>query len=164
LATIKAANPQALFIGTEEVEMGLIAKQARALGITAKIIAGQGADTNQYFNTAGASVAEGTLFDTTYISNDATPEAKAFSEAYQTKFGQVADSHVAKGYDGGMMLLQAIDKAYPNLDGDHIAQALREQTYHGLTGDFKFDNTGEGLFQVKIGVIKNGKPVPYQAQ
>ena len=160
LTSIKAANPQVLFIGTEEVEMGLIAKQARALGLKSQFIAGQGADTNIYLNTAGASVANGTIFDTTYVSNDATPESKAFAAAYKAKFGQVADSHVAKGYDGAEMLMQAINNAYPNVDGPHIAAALHKLSYQGLTGDFKYNDNGEGLFKTTMGTIKGGKPVP----
>lgn len=160
LTKIKAANPQALFIGTEEIEMGLIAKQARALGIKAKIIAGQGADTQIYLNTAGASVANGTIFDTTYVSNDATSQSQAFAAAYQKQFGKVADSHVAKGYDGATMLVEALKNAYPKLDGPHIATALHNLSYSGLTGNFKFNSAGEGLFKTTMGTIKNGKPVP----
>ena len=162
LATIKAANPQAVFIGTEEVEMGLIAKQARALGINAKFIAGQGADTSMYLSTAGSQVANGTIFDTTYISNSATSQSRAFAVAYKKMFKIVADSHVAKGYDGAEMLLQAIKNAYPHIDGSHIANALHHLKYHGLTGYFHYNSVGEGLFTVKIGIIKNGQPVAYK--
>ncbi|UOF91142.1 ABC transporter substrate-binding protein [Fodinisporobacter ferrooxydans] len=162
LTTIKEAHPQVLFIGTEEIEMGLIAKQARALGITARIVGGQPAATPIYVNTAGKAVAEGTIFATTYISNDANAETKAFAAAYKKKFGQVADSHVAKAYDGAKMLLEAIDKAYPNIDGTHIRDELLKLNYHGLTGDFKFNDQGEGMFTAQIGTYKNGQPEPLQ--
>ncbi|UOF91174.1 ABC transporter substrate-binding protein [Fodinisporobacter ferrooxydans] len=162
LTTIKAANPQVLFIGTEEIQMGLIAKQARALGINAKIVAGAGAATQIYVNTAGKSVADGTIFSTTYVTNDANAETKAFAAAYKKKFGQVADSHVAKAYDGAKMLLEAIDKAYPNIDGTHIRDELLKLNYHGLTGDFKFNAQGEGLDKTQMGSIKNGQPEPLQ--
>lgn len=159
LTTIKQANPQALFIGTEEVEMGLIAKQARSLGIKATFIAGQGADTSLYINTAGQNVADGTVFDTTYVSNSATPQAAAFAKLYQSKYGKAPDSHVAKAYDGAEMLIQAMENAYPHLDGQHIAQALHNLSYSGLTGDFKYNSAGEGLFKTTMGTIKNGQPV-----
>jgi branched-chain amino acid transport system substrate-binding protein len=158
LTNIKSANPQVLFIGTEEIEMGLIAKQAKALGINAQLMAGPGMGTQLYINTAGKEAADGSIYTSTYISNDATDETKAFAAAYQKKFGQVADGHVAKAYDGAKMLVAALDKAYPNLDGTHIRDAIRELNYHGLTGDFKFKENGEGLDKSQMGTIKNGKP------
>ena len=38
LTEIRATNPKALFIGAEEIQSGLIAKQARSLGITATFV------------------------------------------------------------------------------------------------------------------------------
>ncbi|WP_027415426.1 ABC transporter substrate-binding protein [Aneurinibacillus terranovensis] len=157
LTSIKVTNPEAIFIGTEEIEMGLIAKQARALGITAQLVGGNSMPTQLFIDTAGKDVAEGAIFASTYISNELNEETKAFAAAYKQKFGEEPDSHGAKAYDGMRMLIEAMNKAYPNIDGPHIRDALLQINFHGLTGDFKFAENGEGLDKVQVGIIKNGK-------
>ncbi|MEW9673034.1 ABC transporter substrate-binding protein [Ammoniphilus sp. 3BR4] len=155
LTNIKAANPEVLYIGSENIQSGLIVKQARALGLNAQIAGGSALDPI-YIQTAGKDVAEGTIFTTQYIIN-ANEETKAFNEAYKEKYGEEAEFHGAKAYDGAKMLVEALNKAYPNLDGESVRTALREITYKGLTGEYKFDETGEGTDRAQIGIIKNGQ-------
>ncbi|MEW9673035.1 ABC transporter substrate-binding protein [Ammoniphilus sp. 3BR4] len=158
LSNIKNANPDAVYIGTEDIQGGLITKQARALGITAQIVGGASFATDVYVNTAGKENAEGTIFTTTYIDDD-SEEVKAFKEAYKKKYGKEAEapSFIAKGYDGAKILIEALNKAYPNLDGEHIRSALLDLNYDALIGNFDFNETGEGLENAQLGIIKDGQ-------
>src|SRR3954463_9392079 len=79
LSSIRGHNPKALFIGAEEVEAGLIAKQARTLGIKATIGGGAPIGTQVYMDTAGAENADGSIVSTPYLSNDANEKTKAFA-------------------------------------------------------------------------------------
>jgi branched-chain amino acid transport system substrate-binding protein len=159
LTNIKAANPDVLYIGAEDIQSGLVVKQARALGMSAKVVGGDSLGTATYINTAGKDNAEGTIFITQFFAN-ASEETKAFSDAYKQKYGKQAEFHIAKGYDGAEMLIEAMNKAYPNLDGEHIRDAMRQLSFHGLTGDYKFDEKGEGLDRAQVGIVKNGKAEP----
>jgi branched-chain amino acid transport system substrate-binding protein len=160
LSRIAQTHPEALFIGAEEVETGLIAKQARALGLKAKLIGGQPMATPLYIRTAGAGVADGSIFSTPYINNDASAATRAFAAAYRKAFGQTAEAHGAKAYDGMRAIILAMEKAYPHVDGPHIAQALHAISFEGLQGRIRFTANGEGLNKTLIGTVQNGKAVP----
>jgi branched-chain amino acid transport system substrate-binding protein len=158
LTSIRGANPEALFIGSEEVEAGLIAKQARTLGIQATIAGGAPIGTQVYIDTAGADNAEGSIVSTPYLSNDATDQTKKFAADYQKKFGETAEAHGAKAYDGANIVAKALDSANC-ATGKKLADAIRNTKYEGLQGKFTFDKNGVGLTQTQIGVIKGGKVV-----
>ena len=83
LTEVRGTNPKVLFIGAEEVETGLIAKQARSLGITATLAGGAPMGTPTYLQTAGADVAEGTVMTSPYLTNDTNAKTKGFADAYR---------------------------------------------------------------------------------
>lgn len=158
LSSIRGKNPQALFIGTEEVEAGLIAKQARTLGIQATIAGGAPIGTQVYMDTAGAENANGSIVSTPYLSNDANAKTQAFAAAYQKKFGETAEAHGAKAYDGANIYIKALD-ADKCATGQKLADAIRNVKYDGLQGHFAFDKNGVGLSQTQIGTVQDGKVV-----
>ncbi|WP_158604377.1 ABC transporter substrate-binding protein [Nocardioides mangrovicus] len=159
LTKIRSKKPDVLFIGTEEVEAGLIAKQARQLGLTAVFAGSAPLSTPVYVQTAGADVADGTLVSTPYLSNDATEASKAFAAAYQKAFGETAELHGAKSYDGTSIFLAAL-KQTKGKGGLAMADAVRAEKYDGLLGSFDFDDKGVGIHQTVIGVISGGKLGP----
>lgn len=159
LTTIRQSNPQALFIGAEEVQSGLIAKQARDLGINATIVGGAPIGTSQYVSTAGQQNAEGSIVSSPYLSNDANAKTQAFADAYQKKYGEAPEAHGAKAYDGAEIFIQALQNSNC-ATGKKLADAIHQVQYDGLQGHFQFTGDGVGLHQTQIGVIKDGKVVP----
>ena len=157
LSQIRSAKPDALFIGAEEVESGLIAKQARSLGIDATIIEGAPAGTPQYLETAGEQAAEGTIVSSPYLSNDLNSKTKEFAAAYKEAYGEVAELHGAKAYDGMQIVAKAVESLNGKVNPEAIAQAMHDTTYDGLLGQFKYNDKGVGLSKTHIGVIKGGK-------
>lgn len=159
LTSIRQKNPDALFIGAEEVESGLIAKQARGLGIKATIIGAAPISTPVYVQTAGVQDAEGSVASTPYLSNDTTAQSRGFAAAYKAAYGDTAELHGAKAYDGAEIFLQAL-KATNGAGGQALADAVRAVKYQGLVGSFAFDETGVGVHETQIGIIKNGVLTP----
>jgi branched-chain amino acid transport system substrate-binding protein len=159
LSTIRSKNPKLIFIGSEEVESGLIVKQARDLGITTPFAGAAPQGTPIYASTAGAKNVEGTIVSSPYLSNDSSPAAKQFAADYKTAYGEDAELHGAKAYDGAQILLTAL-KTSNVATGQKLADAIRATKYQGLLGDFAFDNTGVGIFATQIGTIQSGKLVP----
>jgi branched-chain amino acid transport system substrate-binding protein len=159
LSTIRSKNPKLIFIGSEEVESGLIVKQARDLGITTPFAGAAPQGTPVYASTAGAKNVEGTIVSSPYLSNDSSPAAKQFAADYKTAYGEDAELHGAKAYDGTQILLTAL-KTSNVATGQKLADAIRATKYQGLLGDFAFDNTGVGIFATQIGTIQSGKLVP----
>jgi branched-chain amino acid transport system substrate-binding protein len=161
LTTIRQHNPQVLFIGAEEVESGLIAKQARSLGIKAIFAGSAPLGTSIFPATAGTANVEGTIVSSPYLSNELTAKSRAFAAAYQAAYGQAAELHGAKAYDGAQIVIQALRNSHAAA-GRKLADAIRAVRYAGLLGNFVFDKDGVGLRQTRIGIIKGGQVVPAQ--
>jgi branched-chain amino acid transport system substrate-binding protein len=158
LTTIRQKNPQLIFLGAEEVESGLIVKQARDLGITVPFAGGAPQGTPVYASTAGASAVEGTIVSSPYLSNEVSDASKKFAAAYKAAYNEDAELHGAKAYDGAQIVLTAL-KSSNVATGKALADAIRATKYKGLLGDFAYDETGVGIRATSIGVITNGKLV-----
>ncbi|GAA4346585.1 ABC transporter substrate-binding protein [Angustibacter luteus] len=155
LTSIRGKNPDVLFIGTEEVEAGLIAKQARELGLKSVFAGAAPLSTPVYAQTAGNANVEGTIVSTPYLSNDATDASKKFAAAYKAAYNEEAELHGAKAYDGTNIFLTAL-KATNGEGGQKLADQIRATKYAGLLGSFAYDDQGVGIHETKIGLIKSG--------
>jgi branched-chain amino acid transport system substrate-binding protein len=158
LTTIRQKNPQVIFIGAEEVQSGLIVKQARDLGITAPFAGAAPQGTPVFASTAGVANIEATIVSSPYLSNDINDATKKFAAAYKAKYNEEAELHGAKAYDGTQILLTAL-KTSNVATGEKLAEAIRATKYAGLLGNFAFDDTGVGIFATAIGLIQGGKLV-----
>ncbi|MFJ9174097.1 ABC transporter substrate-binding protein [Streptomyces sp. NPDC102360] len=158
LTKIRAAKPQVVFIGSEEVEAGLIVKQARDLGIDAPFAGAAPQGTPVFIDTAGKKAAEGTFVSSPYLSNDKSAASKKFAAAYKTAYGETAELHGAKAYDGTNIVLTAL-KNSDEATGAKLAEAIRSTEHDGLLGQFRFGEDGVGITRTDIGVIRDGKLV-----
>jgi branched-chain amino acid transport system substrate-binding protein len=162
LTGIRQKNPKVIFLGAEEVESGLIVKQARDLGITVPVAGAAPQGTPVYLDTAGKAAAEGTIVSSPYLSNDVSDASRKFAAAYKAAFKEEAELHGAKAYDGTQILLTALKNSNV-ATGKELADAIRATKYDGLLGDFAYDETGVGIFATSIGTITNGKLVAASA-
>ena len=153
---IKRLQPEAVYTGMEEVQNGLFAKQLREFGITVPLIGGPPGGTPQFVEVAGAA-ANGSIFSSPYITNDANDQTRAFAAAFKTMHGKDPEFHGAKGYDGAQLLFQAIEATCADITGELIAAALHKISgYQGLQGQFNVQGDGETLSSTQIGVLDNG--------
>jgi branched-chain amino acid transport system substrate-binding protein len=153
---IKRLAPDAIFTGMEEVQNGLFAKQLRDFGITTPLIGGPPGGTPQFVKVAGAA-ANGSIFSSPYITNDANDQTRAFAAAFKAMHGKDPEFHGAKGYDGAQLLFQAIEATCDNITGETIAAALHKISgYKGLQGTFTVQADGETLSLTQVGVLENG--------
>ena len=155
LTKIRQKRPEVVFLGAEEVESGLIVKQARDLGITVPFAGAAPQGTPVFLDTAGARNAEGTIVSSPYLSNDTSEASKKFAAAYKAAYGEEAELHGAKAYDGAQILLTALKNSNVAA-GKKLADAIRAVRHQGLMGDFAYDETGVGITATNIGIIKNG--------
>jgi branched-chain amino acid transport system substrate-binding protein len=162
LTSIRQKAPDVLFVGSEEVEAGLIVKQARELGITATIAGAAPMGTPVYLETAGTANAEGTVVSSPYLSNDTDDASRAFAKAYQKAHGEEAELHGAKAYDGANIVFTAL-KNSKGATGQKLADAIRATKYDGLLGTFDYDESGVGIHATSIGIISSGKLVAESA-
>jgi branched-chain amino acid transport system substrate-binding protein len=158
LTKIRQKAPEVVFIGSEEVESGLIVKQARDLGIDAPFAGAAPQGTPVYRDTAGVKNVEGTIVSSPYLSNEVSDASKKFAAAYKAAYGEDAELHGAKAYDGTSILLTALKNSNV-ATGKKLADAIRAVQYQGLLGDFRYDETGVGIKATSIGIMKNGTVV-----
>ncbi len=125
LTKIKAANPDAVYVPGYYTEIGLIARQARGLGITVPLMGGDGWDSSKTTELGGDAV-NGCFFSNHYSADDERPEVKTFVEAYRARYdGRTPDAMAILGYDAMLVMADAINRA-GSTRGAAIRNALAE--------------------------------------
>ena len=138
LTAIKRASPDAIYIPGYYNDIGLIARQARELGITATLMGGDGWDSEKLFELGGSAV-EGSYFSNHYSPDDPNPRVQKFIASYKAAYGSVPDSLAALGYDAAMVAVDAIKRA-PSFDRAAIRDAIAQtKNFHGVTGSITLD-------------------------
>jgi branched-chain amino acid transport system substrate-binding protein len=161
ITKIMQTDAQVLLIAGSEIAAGLIAKQSRRLGFKGVIAGGTAIGTPTFAETAG-DAAEGVIFTSPYITADVSEVAKTWAAKYKARYGEDLESHGAQAIDGANMLIMALEKAYPNITPETIATELRRICgYKGVQGEFCYDENGEGIKKVQVGIHKGGKLTLY---
>ena len=160
LTNIKATNPDVIFAPGNYTESALLIKQARALGITCPIIGGDTWETNEFITVGGADV-EGAVMSTFFDdTNPPTEAGKTMVAAYKAEYPNRANvpAVTALGYDGYMLLLDAIERA-GSADPQAIRDALaKTQNFEGATGMITINENGDAEKDgAIIKVVKDGK-------
>ena len=162
LTNIKAANPDVIFAPSSIATAPLIIKQARELGITAKIMAGDTWENGSIIENAGAD-AEGVTLSTFFDEGDtsnavATDFIKGFKE-HLVANGQdeIIPAVSALGYDAYLAAVKAIETA-GSTDPVAIRDALKGVEFEGVTGAISFDENGDAnKDKAFIKVVENGQ-------
>lgn len=162
LTNIKASEPDIIFAPSSITTAPLIIKQARELGITATIAAGDTWENSTIIENAGDS-AEGvvlsTFFDEAEPAND---EAASFIEGFKAylkeqKQEEIIPAVSALGYDSYLAALKAIENA-GSTDTTAIRDALKDVQIDGVTGSISFDENGDANKDMAfIKTVKDGK-------
>lgn len=156
LTTIRAKNPDVIFIPGYYTEVGLIAQQARELGVKVPLLGGDGWESSKLFEIGGKAL-DGCYFSTHYSSESSDPKVRDFVKKYQAKFGQVPDGLGTLGYDAAGVLVEALKKA-KSLSGADIRDAIAAtQAYPGVTGAISIDKNRDAVKSAVVLKIENGK-------
>jgi branched-chain amino acid transport system substrate-binding protein len=156
LTAIKAANPEALFVPGYYTEVGLIARQARGLGLTVPLFGGDGWESSELVTIGGEAV-EGDYFSTHFSLEDNKTNVTKFVQDFQTKYGTAPDAMGALGYDSALILIDAIKRA-GSTEGAKVRDALAAtKNFTGITGDITIDEHRNANKPLVILQVKNGK-------
>lgn len=138
LSTVKAAEPDVVYLPGYYGDVGLIAKQARQLGITQPLLGGDGWDAPELWGIGGDAL-NGCYISNHYSVEDPAPEIRAFVDSYKSIYGQLMpDAHAALGYDAMRFLAAAIQKA--GTDSKKLRDALAAtKDFQGVTGKISMD-------------------------
>jgi branched-chain amino acid transport system substrate-binding protein len=137
LTKIIAAGPELLYLSDYYNDVGLICKQARALGYTGFFLGSDIWDSPVLVEVGGDAV-EGGFFTNHFSKDDTRPEVQAFVKDYTAKFGAPPDALAALAYDAANLMFDAINRA-KSTDGTAIRDALKVANFKAVSGTIKFD-------------------------
>ena len=162
MTALKGKNPEAIFIPGYYTEVGLIARQARELGLNVPLMGGDGWDSPKTLEIGGVSVNE-SYFSTHYAADDPDPKVKDFVDKYRKKHGSVPDAMAVLGYDAAALLFDAITRA-GTTDPGKIRDALAAtQNFSGVSGAISMDPSRNARKRLVILKIDNGNVHFYDA-
>ena len=137
LTRIKGTNPDLIFVPGYYAEVGIIIKQARDAGIEAAMLGGDGWDSPELINIAGAASLNKAYF-VNHVSAD-DPSVKPFVDAYKAEYSKDPDALAFLGYDAANILVKAIENAGSS-DPEKIKDALANiKDFDGITGKISID-------------------------
>lgn len=148
LTKIKSTNPDVLVLPDYYNVVGLIAKQARATGITSQFLGGDGWESEELYSIGGEAV-NGALYINHYYSGDTDENVKKFVDAYKAKFNKDPDAFAALGYDTAKVLVKAIEKS-GDLSADKIKESLASMELDSVTGHIKFNEERSAVKSASI--------------
>jgi branched-chain amino acid transport system substrate-binding protein len=166
LTSIKAKNPDLIFISGLYSQAGLIASQARETGITAQLFGADGVDSPDFLQIAG-NAAEGTYVSTPFVFELGGAEAQRVAKVFEEEYGVAPDTWAALSYDAVGMIVEAIEKGGENRKAiqKHLASITTpEKGYEGITGLTYFDKNGDCIKPAYVKVVRDGKFVPAENQ
>jgi branched-chain amino acid transport system substrate-binding protein len=156
LTTIRSANPDAIFIPGYYTEVGLIAKQARELGITVPLLGGDGWDSEKTIEIGGDAV-EGYYFSTHYAADSDDPRVQDFVKRYTEKYSSTPDAMAALGYDTAKILADALTRA-GTTEGPKLRDAIAATAgFQGVTGNISMDPQRNAKKDAVVLKIEGGK-------
>jgi branched-chain amino acid transport system substrate-binding protein len=138
ITSIKAANPEGIFIPGYYTEAGLIAKQVAEQNLKVHLIGGDGWDSPRTAEIGGDAV-EGAFFCNHYSADDTSKLVRDFVNAYQKRHGYVPDAMAPLAYDAANLLFAAIQKA-GSTEGRAVRDAIAgTRDFPGVCGTITID-------------------------
>jgi branched-chain amino acid transport system substrate-binding protein len=110
LTNIKTSKAEAIFIPGYYTEVGLIARQARQLGIKAYLLGGDGWDSSKLYEI-GKDAINGGFFSNHYTTESTDPRVTKFISDFKAAHNEVPDGLAAMGYDAAQVLIDGLKRA-----------------------------------------------------
>mgnify|MGYP000893561238 CR=1 FL=1 len=167
LTRIRRSGAQAVYTPVYYTAAGLIAKQARQLGLNVPLLGPDGFDSDKLLDIGGDAIV-GSYFTNHYSPLSKDPLAVEFQQKYRAAYGKTPDALAALAWDAAAVMADAIEKALAtrnmtDLQGlrDGIRQALSGlKDFHGVTGYITFDENRDPIKTALIlRVTKDGHEV-----
>ena len=157
LTAIKAKNPDAVFIPGYYTDVGLIAIQAREMGLTCPLLGSDGWESEKLTEGRAKDALEGCYFSTHVSTENPSPQVQDFIKKYKAKYNSMPDAMSFLAYDAGMILFDAIKRA-GSTEADKIKAALAStKDFNGVTGKISINEQRDAVKPAVILEIKNGQ-------
>lgn len=139
LTQLKGKKPEAIFVPGYYTEVGLIARQARQLGMNIPLLGGDGWDSEK-LSELGQDAIKGSYFSNHYTTESTEPAVVDFIKKYRDSYrGKTPDGLAALGYDAAKILIAAMERTTeitPTAIRDELAKT---KNFVGVTGVISID-------------------------
>ncbi|WP_143403531.1 ABC transporter substrate-binding protein [Fusobacterium massiliense] len=153
LTKIAQKNPDILFVPDYYEQDGLIAIQAKEVGLNSTILGPDGWDgVAKTVDKSSYSAIENVYFANHYSVKDSNEKIQNFITNYKAKYNDEPSAFSALSYDAAYILKAAIEKN-GSVDKESLAKAIKEIEFAGITGSLKYDeknNPVKGVTMIKI--------------
>jgi len=176
LTSIKAKNPQAVVIPGYYTEAGLIARQARELGLKQPLIGGDGWESEKLIEIGGEAL-NGAYYSNHWALDQPLPRLQEFLTKYRAKFSGDPDAIGGLAYDAANVLFQSLETlatqdpaTFKGLGSSKAGTPLRKsaeqklrdliagtKNYDGVTGTITLDQNRNASKPAVIIAIEGGK-------
>lgn len=147
LTKIKGENPDAVMYGGMDATGGPFTKQAKDLGMRAKVLGGDGLCSEKLADLAGTAV-NNVICSEAGTALESMPGGSAFQAKFRKRFGQPIQLYAPFTYDAVYIIVDAMKRAN-SVDAAKIVSAMQSVDYRGVVGETSFDSKGD----LKHGVI-----------
>ncbi len=145
-----------IFVPGYYTELGLIAKQARELGIAVPLLGGDGWDSEKTLEIGGDAV-EGYFFSTHYAADSDNPRVQEFVKRFTEKYGATPDAMAALGYDSAGILADSLKRA-GSTEPAKLRDAIAATSgFDGVTGKISIDANRNARKDAVVLKIDGGK-------
>ncbi len=154
LTSIKGKAPDLLFFGGMDPQSGPMAKQMKNLGLSARLLGGDGLQNVNFVKLAAAD-AEGVVASSPGLPIDSMPGGPEFRKKFEAKYG-VIQVYAPYAYDAVYALVHAMKRA-DSAEPAKVLAELPKTDFQGVSGPVKFDAKGDTtggavtLYEVKGG-------------
>ena len=162
LTAIRAARPDALFLPGYYVAAGLVARQARELGMKATLLGGDGFEAPQLLEIGGAAL-EGTYYATHFAVESTGKASRGFVEAFRGRYGTVPNGLAALTYDAVRLVADAIGRAGTTEHASVRRALAATRDFAGVTGLTTINAQREADKDAAIITIRDGRAIFVEA-
>jgi branched-chain amino acid transport system substrate-binding protein len=153
LTNIKAKKPDIVFFGGMDAQAGPMAQQMKQLGISAKLLGGDGFQSPKFIELAG-DAAEGQYASSPGMPKEQLPGFAEFNAAYKKKFNSDIQIYAPYTYDAVKVMVEAMKRAGSAEPAKYLPE-IAKTDMQGKSGPIKFDDKGD---------IVGGSVTIYQAK
>ncbi|MCA3183585.1 MAG: branched-chain amino acid ABC transporter substrate-binding protein [Cupriavidus sp.] len=141
LTKIKGKKPDVIMYGGMDATGGPFAKQAKELGITSKIIGGDGVCTDKVAELAGDAVTN-IICSEAGLALSKMETGADFEKRYQARFNSPVQIYAPFTYDAVMVIVDAMKRANSTEPAAILAE-MPKTNYKGVIGNIAFDEKGD---------------------
>jgi branched-chain amino acid transport system substrate-binding protein len=161
LTKIKGTKPDLIMFGGIDPQAGPMAKQMASLGISAKLIGGDGIQTPNFVKLAG-DAAEGQMASMPGLPKEKMPGGQKFVDKYKAKFGKDVELFAPMGYDAVFVFVDSMKRA-GSADPAKYLPEVGKTKLEGVIGPIEFDDKGDlRNGPITVYVVKGGSWAPLE--